>query len=111
MTNSKICSKCHEKFTLQYSSRYCRKCKNLYMRKWRKNHPLTSKQKIKANIRCHVKMKCKRGQIKKLPCEVCGSVEVHAHHDNYNEPFAIRWLCNYHHNEWHKNNSAIEPIC
>jgi predicted DNA-binding protein YlxM (UPF0122 family) len=50
------------------------------------------------------------------PCEVCGfSGElgngrriVHAHHDDYNYPEKVRWLCQKHHYEWHKTNSPIE---
>jgi hypothetical protein len=37
------------------------------------------------------------------PCEVCGGFErVHAHHENYDEPLKVRWLCPKHHSERHK---------
>jgi excisionase family DNA binding protein len=42
------------------------------------------------------------GRLVKGPCEVCGSEEVVAHHDNYNYPLRVRWLCKTHHAEWHK---------
>ena len=51
----------------------------------------------------------KKGEIKKQPCEICGNEKVHAHHDNYNNPLDIRWLCLKHHKEWHKNNKPIYP--
>lgn len=36
------------------------------------------------------------------PCEVCGARElVHAHHENYNHVFRVRWLCPKHHSERH----------
>lgn len=38
------------------------------------------------------------------PCEVCGELKVHAHHDDYAKPLNVRWLCDEHHNEWHKEN-------
>jgi len=41
------------------------------------------------------------GRLKKSPCEVCGEKKAHAHHDDYNEPLNIRWLCNKHHIEHH----------
>ena len=47
------------------------------------------------------------GSIQKQPCEICGCDIVEAHHDNYNEPLKIRWLCREHHAQWHKNNKPI----
>ena len=41
------------------------------------------------------------GHITKEPCEVCGSDEVAAHHDDYDIPLRVRWLCSKHHNQWH----------
>lgn len=37
----------------------------------------------------------------RLPCEVCGSINSQAHHDNYSEPLEVRWLCPLHHAEVH----------
>jgi hypothetical protein len=34
-------------------------------------------------------------------CEVCGSPDVDAHHDDYSEPLAVRWLCRQHHARLH----------
>lgn len=42
------------------------------------------------------------GKIIKEPCEVCGELEVDAHHDDYEKPFEVRWLCKKHHAEHHK---------
>lgn len=44
------------------------------------------------------------GVIIKQPCEVCGCKDVHAHHDDYAHPLNVRWLCDTHHNEWHRIN-------
>lgn len=56
-----------------------------------------------------------KGVLKVQPCEVCGKlpmfrdgrVGVQAHHDDYNKPLEVRWLCQPHHHEWHKFNKAI----
>lgn len=39
-------------------------------------------------------------------CQVCGSWETHAHHDDYAKPLVVRWLCAEHHKLWHQTEAA-----
>lgn len=48
-----------------------------------------------------------RGGLIRLPCEKCGEVKVHAHHDDYSKPLSVRWLCVVHHREHHKNEASM----
>ena len=48
-----------------------------------------------------------RGKVHKQPCEICGMEPAEAHHDDYNNPLKVRWLCKKHHVEWHRNNEPI----
>jgi len=58
-----------------------------------------------------------RGVLVPQPCEVCGSNslmadgrrDVQAHHDDYEKPLEVRWLCQRHHHDWHKMNS-LSPL-
>ena len=76
--------------------------------------PFLSKWKIKKNkelkdplvtirkkIRCKSKKLIKEGRIKKRPCVVCGSSKVIVHHEDYDNPYNIIWLCEQHHKDYH----------
>lgn len=52
---------------------------------------------IKVSARKKVAYALKTGKLKKLPCSVCGVDRVEAHHENYNKPLEIVWLCKQHH--------------
>ena len=44
----------------------------------------------------------KRGDLVRKPCEACGRhSKVIAHHDDYDRPLDVRWLCSPHHHEAH----------
>lgn len=42
------------------------------------------------------------GWLFQCPCEVCGTDEVDAHHEDYRYPLRVRWLCKEHHRAEHK---------
>lgn len=66
--------------------------------RWReRNH-----EKYKAH--CKVSNAIRDGKLQKKRCEECGSTNSHAHHDDYNKPLDVRWLCSMHHRQWHKEN-------
>lgn len=61
------------------------------MRRTRLEHPEAVRAR---NLVQHAK---RRGDLIPQPCEVCGSEDVHAHHDDYSKPLEVRWLCSAHH--------------
>ena len=106
----------------------CRDCKRLYYRIQRQTHKDTFKRKdqtyylkhreeiirkrsdnyqrdkYKIRARNMVKVALYNGILSHQPCEICGIIDTHAHHDNYNFPLDVRWLCPVHHCEWHMIN-------
>lgn len=47
------------------------------------------------------------GKLARQPCEVCGTEPTQAHHDDYNYPLKVRWLCQTCHARWHRDNEPI----
>lgn len=91
----KLCYNCgKEKEERRFKQSYCLKCHADYMRRTRPKHSeLPEEQRKKANARAYVKMYIRRGTIQKQPCEVCGSMFVEAHHEDYSKQLQVRWLC------------------
>ena len=66
---------------------------------YRKNNP----KKYKAHGK--VAYEVKKGNLTAKPCVVCSKTgDVQAHHDDYDRPLDVRWLCARHHSEWHRLN-------
>jgi len=58
---------------------------------------------LKKLVRAATNKCIKAGILVKKPCEVCGNKKVDAHHDDYQKPLDVRWLCRLHHVEHHRN--------
>lgn len=62
-------------------------------------------RKIKWNAYQKVRRAVKTGQIlRPCNCSKCGRIaKLHAHHEDYDRPFDIKWLCNSCHRKIHSN--------
>lgn len=69
-----------------------------YLRQYREKYPK------KYSAHTAVNNAVARGELTALPCEVCNDTKTVAHHDDYNYPLQVRWLCQGHHVQWHKEN-------
>ena len=75
-----------------------------YARDWRKKNPrrateqtMRARDPVKHRARAAVAYAKRMGHLIPQPCEVCGAVNVQAHHDDYERPLDVRWLCRPHH--------------
>jgi len=126
MEAAKTCKTCG-KGDVEFSGRHkeCKGCQSLRAVTWARNN---REKKRAANNRYHQTISSKRsdrtrayreqhperwiahqsvqtairnGSLIKDPCEVCGAIHTHAHHDDYEKPLEVRWLCHTHHMEHH----------
>lgn len=87
--------------------RYCKSCHAASMRKNRPKHSLLSEDdRKKANARSYANTYITRGVIKKLPCEICGKF-AQMHHEDYNKPLEVKWLCRDHHLKLHREKAGL----
>ena len=67
-------------------------------------HNYIARYPEKASARKEVGRAIRAGTLSRGPCEVCGfDGRTHAHHDDYSKPLDVRWLCQRHHTEQHKD--------
>lgn len=110
----------HPEKAKEYRSRWDsanRMWKNELNRRYRLRHPESKRRERERAMVLHpervharksVQQALRSGQLHKQPCEVCGCVRVHAHHEDYTRRLDVRWLCPQHHTDCHveKNRAA-----
>jgi hypothetical protein len=88
------CRSCVKEINKKHPYRYATKqSRRQAARRYREEHPDRAKV---AQLFWAAK---RRGSIIPKPCDVCGSSNTHGHHDNYDNPYSVRWLCPKHHAE------------
>lgn len=48
------------------------------------------------------------GMLFPQPCEICANKQALAHHEDYRKPLAVRWLCQVHHKERHRELEGVD---
>lgn len=74
-------------------------------------HKYNEKYPRRRSVRIQVNNAIKSGVLKRSDkCEQCdGSENIEAHHDDYNKPMSVRWLCSVCHGIWHRYNTPVYP--
>ena len=63
--------------------------------------------KVRQNARRKTNELIRKGKLKRKPCVVCGDKNVLPHHEDYNNPFQIIWMCEKHHKEYHDGKISL----
>lgn len=74
----------------------------------KKLHVARHPERIRA--RAMAQYAVKTGKLVKLPCEICGNKKTEAHHEDYNNPLDVHWMCRKHHLARHKEISASNSV-
>ena len=122
-SRSSVYRKAHKDTISDYNHKYwvshreeIRENRRSVMRAYRLSHQeehrmSNAQQRIKhhdeVKARSMVNHAIRDGELVRKPCEICGEEKAQAHHDDYNYPLNVRWLCIKCHNEWHRNNKPI----
>lgn len=73
------------------------------------NHGNTLEERRKRiNVRKKTNHAIKSGLLSKRPCIICGDTNVQAHHESYDNPYDVIWLCDKHHKEKHKKQTNMD---
>ncbi len=61
----------------------------------------SEKEKFLRNVHKKVSAAVKSGKLVRQPCVECGELKVDGHHDDYDKPLEVVWLCRPHHMRLH----------
>jgi len=91
-----------------------------YKRNWRRNNGEEARKrgveysrrywelnKLKCRARYLVRKALRNRVLRKEPCRVCGESEAEAHHEDYDKPLDVVWLCKEHHKDLHAGRISI----
>lgn len=119
----KKCSKCKkEKPKSDFNNRidnpskllsWCKECykennktkkRREYNSKWLKDSKYFEREFPKKRLRAKqlVQNAVNQGVLEREPCFVCGDEKVEGHHNDYDKPLEVIWLCQKHHREGHR---------
>lgn len=101
-SNCKECAKkASRKNFLKNNRRYERTDRmREYARNYMKRYGKSDKARLAIKARVLVNKALKTGELTKLSCH-CGSESTQAHHDDYNFPLKVVWVCKQHHEDIH----------
>src|ERR1017187_7028487 len=89
------CNQCQEEWPQRKKEGIPVQCPRCKRNDW--NGPKKWTLRAMAFAHTTIQSVVKKGTLVKQPCERCGDLNVEAHHENYDRPLDVRWLCKKHH--------------
>lgn len=72
------------------------------------------RQRNREKVRAHVVVNhyLRTGRLVRQPCQECGAEPAHAHHEDYDKPLSITWLCSRCHRQLHaiERGQQLHPV-
>lgn len=105
---TRICESCHTQRSMDWWGNNKEKARenqrNFFRSKTGRalNKRYVTNNPNKVMARNKVSYAIKTGKVKRQPCQRCGGIETHGHHEDYSKPLEVIWLCRKHHFERHK---------
>lgn len=65
-----------------------------YMRNYHRKY---KRDILKLKAKWRVQASLKNGTLQRKSCIICGNEKSQAHHQDYNKPYNVIWLCRKHH--------------
>ena len=69
--------------------------------KWHAQNRWNRGNRAKRRAQAILRAALRKGEVTRGCCEVCGSLRVDGHHDDYSLPLQVTWLCRRHHQQRH----------
>lgn len=97
-----VTGKMSAEYWKEYRKEYCKRphVKEFYKENFKRLRT-DPKEQPKIIARAILRNALRRGDIIKMPCKVCGTSNSEAHHENYDSPLDVTWLCRLHHKKEH----------
>jgi hypothetical protein len=67
------------------------------------------KDAIRAHARNLLQSAVRWGKVIRDVCAKCGNAKVEGHHEDYEKPYEVIWLCKVHHGQAHWKPRALKP--
>jgi hypothetical protein len=93
-----------------YIKVYCKDCENAYQRRYQKNYTPRIPQQKKIKCRAYAQKALEGGKLTRQPCERCCDLKTEMHHEDYDKPLEVNWLCRECHLDLHNERNSSKAL-